>query len=74
LCRRRHKHDLRHTFAVNTLLGWYSAGADVAQRMHLLTTYLGHGQPADTYWYLSATPELLALVGQRLERQLEGLA
>jgi integrase/recombinase XerD len=72
-CRPR-LHDLRHTFAVNTLLGWYRAGTDVAERMHLLTTYLGHGQPADTYWYLSATPELLALIGQRLERQLEGLA
>jgi integrase len=72
-CRPR-LHDLRHTFAVNTLLGWYRAGVDVAERMHLLTTYLGHTQPSDTYWYLSATPELLALVGQRLERQLGDLA
>ncbi len=72
-CRPR-LHDLRHTFAVNTLLDWYRAGLDVAQRMHLLTTYLGHTAPAHTYWYLSATPELLALVGQRLELQLGGLA
>ena len=72
-CRPR-PHDLRHTFAVNTLLSWYRAGVDVAERMHLLTTYLGHNQPAHTYWYLSATPELLAMVGQRLERQLEGVA
>jgi len=68
-CRPR-LHDLRHTFAVNTLLDWYRAGLDVAERMHLLTTYLGHTDPAHTYWYLSATPELLALVGQRLELQL----
>jgi integrase/recombinase XerD len=66
-------HDLRHTFAVNTLLDWYRAGVDVAERMHALTTYLGHTQPAYTYWYLSATPELFALVGQRLERQLGSL-
>jgi integrase len=68
-CRPR-PHDLRHTFAVNTLLGWYQDGLDVASRMHLLSTYLGHLDPADTYWYLSATPELLGLAGERLERTL----
>jgi integrase len=68
-CRPR-LHDLRHTFAVNTLVGWYRDGLDVASRMYLLSTYLGHLDPANTYWYLSATPELLALAGQRLERQL----
>lgn len=72
-CRPR-LHDFRHTFAVNTLLGWYREGVDIAERMHLLTTYLGHTQPSDRYWYLSATPELFALVGQRLERQLGDLA
>jgi integrase/recombinase XerD len=68
-CRPR-PHDLRHTFAVNTLLAWYRDGLDVASRMHLLSTYLGHLDPADTYWYLSATPELLGLAGERLERSL----
>ena len=63
-------HGFRHTFAVNTILDWYRAGLDVAQRMHLLSTYLGHTQPSHTYWYLSATPELFALVGQRLSVQL----
>jgi integrase len=72
-CRPR-LHDLRHTFAVNTLLDWYRADVDVAQRMHLLTTYLGHTHPVYTYWYLSTTPELLALVGKRLESQLRDLA
>jgi len=68
-CRPR-PHDLRHTFAVNTLLAWYRDGLDVPGRMHLLSTYLGHLDPTDTYWYLSATPELLGLASQRLERTL----
>jgi integrase/recombinase XerD len=59
-------HGLRHTFAVDTLLGWYRDGADVAARMPLLSTYLGHTDPANTYWYLSAVPELLAYAATRL--------
>ena len=65
-CRPR-PHDLRHSFAVRTLLGWYQDGADVAARMPLLSTYLGHVHPANTYWYLSAAPELLSLVAARLD-------
>jgi integrase len=61
-------HGLRHTFAVNTLLSWYRDGGDVAARMPLLSTYLGHVDIAATYWYLSAVPELLALAARRLER------
>jgi len=61
-------HDVRHSFAVNTLLGWYRDGGDVAARMPLLSTYLGHVDPAATYWYLSAAPELLALAAERLEQ------
>lgn len=53
-------HDLRHTFAVTTLLGWYRDGADVAGLLPRLSTYLGHSNPANTYWYLTAVPELLA--------------
>jgi integrase/recombinase XerD len=64
-CRPR-PHDLRHTFAVNTLLGWYQVGVNVQARLPLLSTYLGHIHPGCTYWYLSATPELLALVADRL--------
>lgn len=60
-------HDLRHSFAVKTLLGWYRDGGDVAARMPLLSTYLGHVDPAATYWYLSAAPELLGLAAERLE-------
>lgn len=61
-------HDLRHRFALVTLLGWYRAGDDVAARMPSLSAYLGHGVPQDTYWYLRAAPELLALAAERLER------
>jgi integrase len=65
-CRPR-PHDLRHSFAVRTLLGWYPDGADVHARMPLLSTYLGHVHPGTTYWYLSAAPELLTLVVARLD-------
>jgi integrase/recombinase XerD len=60
-------HDLRHRFAVRTLLHWYRCGADVEQRLPQLAAYLGHAHVSDTYWYLSATPELLALAARRLE-------
>ena len=64
-------HDLRHTFAVRTMLGWYQAGLDVEAHLPRLSTYLGHGTPSSTYWYLSATPALMALVARRLERATE---
>ncbi len=60
-------HDLRHTFAVQTLLDWYRQEVDVAARLPILSTYLGHTTPRDTYWYLSATPDLLRLAAHRLE-------
>lgn len=65
-------HDLRHSFAVNTIIDGYRTGADVQARLALLSTYLGHVDPANTYWYLSAAPELLALAGERLENHLGG--
>lgn len=58
-------HDLRHTFAVRTLLGWYRDGQDVQAKLPFLSTYLGHREPSSTYWYLSAAPELLALAAER---------
>ena len=63
-------HSLRHTFAVNTLLRWYRDGNDIEARMPLLSTYLGHGDPRATYWYLSAVPELLSLATERLEQYM----
>lgn len=65
-CRPR-PHDLRHRFAARTLLAWYRDGEDVAARLPALSTYLGHLDPSDTYWYLSAVPELLALAAERLQ-------
>jgi integrase/recombinase XerD len=60
-------HGLRHSFAVRTLLGWYRSGVEVQPRLPLLSTYLGHVHPKDTYWYLTAAPELLQLAAGRLE-------
>ena len=59
-------HDLSHSFAVETLLGWHRTGVDVAARLPLLVAWLGHRHPASTYYYLQAAPELLALAAQRL--------
>jgi integrase/recombinase XerD len=58
---------------VNTLLGWYRAGVDVEARLPLLSTYLGHVDPANTYWYLTATPELMQVVAQRLDSVRQAL-
>jgi integrase len=65
-------HDMRHSFAVHTLAGWYRAGEDVGALLPRLATYLGHRDPNSTYWYLSAAPELLALAAGRLEAAQEG--
>ena len=64
-------HDLRHTFAVRTLTDWYREGLDVVPRLPTLSTYLGHVGPSSTYWYLTATPALLALANERAERSVE---
>ena len=64
-------HDLRHSFAVRTLIGWYRTGKDVQAWLPRLSTYLGHRDPHSTYWYLSAAPELLALAAGRLEAAKE---
>jgi integrase/recombinase XerD len=65
-------HDLRHAFAVRTLLDWHRAGSEVERDLPLLSTFLGHTNPRDTYWYLQAVPELLELVGHRLDGALKG--
>jgi integrase len=66
-------HDLRHRFAVETLLGWYRSGCDIDRRMYVLSTYLGHTEPSRTYWYLSCTPKLIETAGQLLEKRWEGI-
>jgi integrase/recombinase XerD len=60
-------HDFRHRLAVKALVHWYRQGADVEGRLPVLSTYLGHARIADTYWYLTAVPELLRLAADRLE-------
>jgi integrase len=60
-------HDFRHRFAVKTLVQWYRSGQDVERRLPILSTYLGHVHVADTYWYLTACPELMGLAVQRFE-------
>jgi len=60
-------HDLRHTFAVRTLQRWYEEGQRIGNRIAALSTYLGHVKVTDTYWYLSAAPDLLAAAGARFE-------
>lgn len=64
--------DLRHSFAVQTLLDWHQAGLDAGARLPILSAYLGHVSPASTYWYLSASPQLLAAAAARLERSTGG--
>jgi integrase len=61
-------HQLRHSFAVKRMLLWHRQGIDLDQAMLSLSTYLGHAKISNTYWYLSAVPELMALVGKRFER------
>ncbi len=62
-------HDCRHRFATNTLLQWYRAGEDIERQLPVLATYLGHVHVSDTYWYLSACPQLLGEATRRLEQR-----
>jgi integrase len=64
-------HDMRHRFATSTLLRWYRTGEDAERRMPILSAYLGHVHCSDTFWYLSAMPELMREAMARLERRWE---
>jgi integrase len=64
-------HDLRHSFAVRTMLDAYESGLDGQAVLAVLSTYLGHADPKATYWYLTASPELMAAAGKRLDAWLE---
>ena len=64
-------HDLRHSFAVRTMLDAYESGLNGQVTLSALSVYLGHADPKATYWYLSASPELMAAAGQRLGAWLE---
>ena len=65
-------HDFRHRFAVQTLLNWYRRGLEIDSRLPILSTYLGHVHVSDTYWYLTAFPELMGQAVKRLEKHWEG--
>jgi integrase len=62
-------HDMRHNLAINTMIRWYREGLDVEKHLPILSTYLGHVNPSNTYWYLSSVPELMVLAAQRLEKK-----
>lgn len=64
-------HDFRHRFAIRTLLDWYRDGKDAERQLPVLSTYLGHACVRDTYWYLSACPELMEEAARRLDRRWE---
>lgn len=63
-------HHLRHTFAVRTVRDWYVEGVETERRIPHLSTFLGHVGPSSTYWYLTATPELLTLASARASRMV----
>ena len=64
-------HDLRHRFAVRTLIDWYRTGADVEHRLPTLATFLGHVSVECTYWYLNEYPELMQLAASKLNNRWE---
>jgi integrase/recombinase XerD len=74
LGRQARLHDVRHSFVLRTLLGWYREGADIESQLPLLSTVLGHVHPQDTYWYFEGAPELVALAAERLEQTWEGVS
>lgn len=65
-------HDLRHSFICRRLVGWYQEGIDVGNAMLVLSTYVGHTQVTDTFWYVTAIPELMTIVGDRFEHFAQG--
>jgi integrase/recombinase XerD len=64
-------HSFRHGFAVQRLLAWYSDNRDVRAMIPHLSVYLGHLSKEETYWYLTATPELLTAAGEAFRRSCE---
>lgn len=63
-------HDLRHTFVVRRMLAWHAEGVDIDQAMLSLSTYVGHAMVTNTYWYLTAVPELMALAAGKFESRM----
>ena len=67
-CRLPRLYDMRHTFVCRRLLAWHRDGVDLHVVMPALSTYLGHVKITDTYWYVTAIPELMNTVSKRFER------
>ena len=65
--------DFRHRLAINTLIEWHRRGVDVERHLPELSTYLGHAHITDTYWYLTATPQLMHYVLRRVARSERGM-
>ncbi|MFQ5410061.1 MAG: tyrosine-type recombinase/integrase [Anaerolineales bacterium] len=66
-------HDLRHSFICHRLERWYAQGLDIDRHILALSTYVGHAHVTDTYWYVTATPELLAIAAQRFLKPSGGV-
>lgn len=64
-------HDLRHHFAVSTLIRWYKNEANIDSKLPVLSAYLGHVETRDTYWYISSCPNLMNAAKKRLEKHWE---
>jgi integrase len=67
-------HDIRHSFICHRLEDWYAQGLDIDRNILALSTYVGHAKVTDTYWYVTATPELLAIAAQRFSRSPGGVS
>jgi integrase len=67
-------YDLRHSFICHRLEDWYAQGLDIDRSILALSTYVGHVKVTDTYWYVTATPELMAIAAQRFTRGTEGVS
>ena len=65
-------YDLRHSFVCRRLLAWHRNGIDVQVALPSLSTYLGHVKVTDTYWYVTAIPDLMNTVNERFERFVYG--
>lgn len=67
-------HDLRHSFICHRLESWYAEGLDIDRHILALSTYVGHANVTDTYWYITATAELLALAAKRFSEHTGGVS
>ena len=66
-------HDLRHTFICRRVRLWHEHGTDIDNAMVALSTYVGHAKVSDTYWYLTAAPDLMSVAGRRFEQFAEAV-